>query len=100
MDVEASGTGLYQSYCTRDQQKPTSARIKLYQRTENLFPRTISNEKEVVELPLEKVKLPETTYETSVEYKGEYETSYEDDECNSKGVGEESGEENEGRNRG
>ena len=50
------------------------------------------SEKEVVELPLEKVKLPETIYETSVEYKGEYETSYEDDECNSKGVGEESGE--------
>ena len=50
MDVESSGVGLYQSYCTRDQQKPTNARIKLYQRTQNLYPRTISNEKEVIEL--------------------------------------------------
>jgi hypothetical protein len=50
------------------------------------------SEKEVVELPLEKVKVPETIYETSVEYKGEYETTYEEDPCDHNGVGEESGE--------
>ena len=56
------------------------------------------SEKEVVELPLEKVKLPETIYETEVEYKGEYETSYEDDPCDDEGVGEESGNECQCRN--
>merc|ERR1719201_1261794 len=50
MDVEKDGTGVYQSYCTQNQQKPTNARIKLFQRTENLYPRTISNEKEVIDL--------------------------------------------------
>ena len=49
------------------------------------------SEKETVNLPLEKVKLPDTIYETNVEYYGSYESSYEEDPCGDDGVGEESG---------
>ena len=40
---------MYQSYCTPGQQKPTSARIKIYQRSENAYLRSIVNLKEVQE---------------------------------------------------
>ena len=56
------------------------------------------SEKEVVNLPLEKVKLPDTIYETNVEYYGEYENGYEEDPCDDEGVGEESGNECQCRN--
>jgi len=56
------------------------------------------SEKEAVNLPLEKVKLPETIYETNVGYYGEYENGYEDDPCDDEGVGEESGNECQCRN--
>jgi capsular polysaccharide biosynthesis protein len=41
---------MYQTFCTPNFPKPTNAKIKLYQRTENLFPRTIVNIQEVVDL--------------------------------------------------
>ena len=42
-------TNMYQSYCTPGMSKPTSAKIKIYQRTENAFLRSIVNLKEVVD---------------------------------------------------
>ena len=48
--LDFRSNSMYQSYCTPSSAKPTSAIIKLFQRTENLYPRTIVNENEVIAL--------------------------------------------------
>lgn len=48
--LDFRSNSMYQSYCTPGSTKPTSAKIKLFQRTENLYPRTIVNANDVIAL--------------------------------------------------
>jgi hypothetical protein len=48
--LDFTSLSMYQSYCTSGQEKPTNARIKLFQRTQSMTPRTILNTQEVVSL--------------------------------------------------
>ena len=68
--LDFSSSTMYQSYCTIGQEKPTNARIKLFQRTESPTPRSIVNIDEVVKLIQKYTTIPveivTTTEKTSM----------------------------------
>jgi hypothetical protein len=57
-DLEFSSATMHQSYCTLGEEKPTSAKIKLFQRTESASPRTIVNINDVVTLLQKYTSIP------------------------------------------
>lgn len=57
-NLEFSSATMYQAYCTIGQAKPTSAKIKVFQRTESPSPRTIVNINDVVALLQKYTSIP------------------------------------------